>query len=49
MTEHEKIWKEFITFYNKSEQFNRQNYVEKYNDWLFNYTFSDVIKSDDFW
>ena len=49
MEEQKPIWKVFISYYNDSSDFSQENHLEKYNDWLFNYTFSDVLKQHDVW
>ena len=54
MQEKKDIWNKWIGYYNnlkdstystyvKDRSVNNLIYINKYNDWLFDYTFSDVI------
>ena len=60
-TDHENIWKQWIDYYNKlsesdnpsfinNTELNKLVYIDKFNEWLFDYSFSDVIKeTSSFW
>ena len=50
MEEQHKVWSKFIDYYNSQSDIKRSNYLDKYNDWLFDYAFSDIVQSDtDVW
>ena len=39
MKDENKIWKEWVTFYEKQPNISKSDYIEKYNEWLFDYLF----------
>lgn len=39
LDEQKKIWKEWTKYYDKQDNINKENYLEIYNKWLFNYIF----------
>ena len=49
LEEQKNVWKEFIVYYDSQPDMNKSDYLKKYNIWLFDYTFSDVLQSDDIW
>jgi len=49
LEEQKNVWKEFIVYYDSQHDMNKSDYLEKYNIWLFDYAFSDVVRSDDIW
>ena len=44
MSEQKNIWKQWVDFYEKQTKIDQSNYLENYNDWLFDYLFSDINK-----
>ena len=50
MKEQQKVWKKWVEYYNGKSDIDNSNYLDKYNNWLFDYTFSNANgkKSDDF-
>ena len=42
MNEQKNIWSKWVKYYEKQSDVNTSNYLEKYNNWLFEYIFSDV-------
>ena len=49
LEEQKNVWKEFIVYYDSQQNMNKSDYIEKYNIWLFDYAFSDVVQSDEIW
>ena len=47
MKEQNKLWLEWIKYYNKQENINKLNYLDIYNKWLFNDIFSNIQNKDD--
>jgi hypothetical protein len=39
MKEQQSVWKKWINYYNKKSGINNNNYLENYNNWLYNYIF----------
>jgi hypothetical protein len=50
MKEQQKVWKKWVEYYNGKSDIDNSNYLDKYNNWLFDYTFSNANgkKSDEF-
>lgn len=44
MNEQKNIWTKWVEYYEEHSNINTTNYIEKYNDWLFDYFFSDINK-----
>ena len=42
MKEQQKIWSKWIKYYNSKKNINNDNFLDKYNDWLFSYIFSGI-------
>ena len=42
MKEQQKIWSKWIKYYNTKKNINNDNFLDKYNDWLFSYIFSGL-------
>jgi len=42
MNEQNNIWSIWVKYYEDHSSIDTSNYIEKYNDWLFDYFFSDV-------
>jgi len=42
MNEENKVWKNWVKYYENKSDINTDNYLEKYNDWLFDYFFSNI-------
>jgi hypothetical protein len=42
MTEQKKVWKKWVEYYNGKSDIDNSNYLNSYNKWLFDYTFSDI-------
>ena len=49
MNEQKNIWSKWVEYYEQKSDINTENYIEMYNNWLFDYIFSDVNgKNSDF-
>jgi len=50
MDEQKDIWLKFVKYYENKHDTNASNYLSRYNNWLFDYIFSDInnVDSDDF-
>jgi hypothetical protein len=50
MKEQKKVWNEWIKYYESHKEIKNSNYLETYNNWLFNYAFSNLNgkKTSDF-
>ena len=50
MNEQKHIWSKWVQYYETKTDINPSNYLNRYNDWLFEYIFYDVnsTKPDDF-
>ena len=44
MKEQQKIWSKWIKYYNSKNNINNDNFLDKYNDWLFSFIFSGIDK-----
>ena len=42
MNEQKKVWSKWVKYYENHSNIDTSNYLEKYNDWLFDYLFSDL-------
>jgi hypothetical protein len=42
MNEQQKVWKKWVKYYNGKSDIDNSNYINRYNNWLFDYTFSDI-------
>ena len=42
MNEQKNIWSKWVKYYENQSNVNTSNYLENYNNWLFDYIFSDV-------
>jgi hypothetical protein len=42
MNEQKNIWSKWVKYYEKKSDIDTSNYLENYNNWLFDYIFSDV-------
>ena len=49
MKEQQKVWKKWVEYYNGKSDIDNSNYLDRYNNWLFDYTFSNINgeKSDE--
>ena len=50
MNEQRKVWSEWVNYYDSQSDIDVSTYLDRYNNWLFDYAFSDIDgkKSDDF-
>ena len=50
MNEQKHVWSKWVQYYETQKDINTANYLNRYNDWLFDYIFNDVnsTKPDDF-
>ena len=48
MNEQKNIWKEWVKFYEDQADISKENYLERYNNWLFDYIFSNISGDDSF-
>ena len=48
MNEQRNIWKEWVKFYEKQTDISKENYLDRYNNWLFDYIFSNISNDDSF-
>ncbi len=49
MNEQRKVWSEWVNYYDSRSDIDVSTYLDRYNNWLFDYAFSDIDgKSDDF-
>jgi len=39
MKEEKKIWKKWVSYYEQNSDISKDDYIEKYNTWLFDYLF----------
>lgn len=39
MEEQNKIWKKWISYYEKQRDINKKDFLQRYNNWLFSYLF----------
>jgi len=46
MKEQKNIWKEWVKFYEGKNNINKENYINTYNTWLFNYIFTEIDKEN---
>ena len=42
MDEQNTVWSKWVKYYENHSNIDTSNYLEKYNDWLFDYIFSDI-------
>jgi len=42
MNEQKNIWSKWVKYYEKQSKVNSSDYLNIYNEWLFNYVFSDI-------
>ena len=42
MNEQKNVWSRWVKYYESQPRVDTSNYLHKYNDWLFDYIFSDV-------
>lgn len=42
MKEQRKVWTEWVDYYDNQSDIDVSNYLDRYNDWLFNYAFSNI-------
>ena len=42
MEEQNKIWKKWIEYYEKQSNIKKEDFLQKYNDWLFSYLFEET-------
>jgi len=42
MNEQKNIWSKWVRYYESKSNVNTSNYLENYNNWLFDYIFSDI-------
>ena len=50
MDEQKDVWKKFVKYYETQSDKNKSNYLNKYNNWLFDYIFYNInnLDSNDF-
>ena len=41
MKEEKTIWKKWVSYYEQCPDISKNEYIEKYNDWLFSFLFKD--------
>jgi hypothetical protein len=46
MNEQKDVWKKFVKYYETQSDNNKSNYLNKYNNWLFDYIFYDLSNLD---
>ena len=46
MNEQNDVWKKFVKYYETQSDMNKSDYLNKYNNWLFDYIFYDINKLD---
>ena len=46
MNEQNQVWKKFVKYYETQSDMNKSDYLNKYNNWLFDYIFYDINKLD---
>jgi len=46
MNEQKDVWKKFVKYYESQSNTNSSNYINIYNNWLFEYIFYDVNNSN---
>ena len=42
MSEQKHIWGQWVQYYESQTDITKENYLSRYNEWLFNYIFSDA-------
>ena len=42
MTEQKDVWLKFVQYYETQSDINKSNYLNRYNNWLFDYIFYDI-------
>ena len=42
MKEQQKVWLEWVSYYDSKSDIDNSNYLDRYNNWLFDYAFSDI-------
>jgi len=42
MKEQQTVWKKWVEYYNGKSDIDNSNYLNRYNNWLFEYTFSNI-------
>jgi len=42
MNEQKDVWLKFVKYYETQKDMNTSNYLNKYNNWLFDYIFYDI-------
>jgi len=42
MKEQNNIWSKWVNYYEEQNKIDTTNYLENYNNWLFDYIFSDI-------
>lgn len=42
MKEQQKVWSKWVRYYDSKSDIDNSNYLDRYNNWLFDYTFSDI-------
>lgn len=50
MNEQREVWLKFVKYYESQSTIKSSDYLSKYNNWLFDYMFSDIneMNPDDF-
>ena len=46
MNEQKNIWSKWVRYYESQSNVNTSNYLENYNNWLFDYIFYDINAAD---
>ena len=47
MNEQKNIWSKWVKFYDNQTKVNPSEYLIKYNEWLFNYIFSNINEENE--
>ena len=46
MNEQKDVWKKFVKYYETQSDMDKSDYLNKYNNWLFDYIFYDINNLD---
>ncbi len=41
MEEQNNVWRKWVEYYEKQKNIDKDNFLQRYNDWLFSYIFDD--------
>lgn len=46
MEEQQEVWKTWVAFYEKQSDITQETFLDRYNEWLFDYTFEGNSKEN---